>query len=132
MNAVCAMQQDIARCEQRRCDALLSGDMSALATLLTPDLVHIHANGKAEDLSAYLHTSSEVLEFVAMRREALQIRAVGNSGDVAVATGVLCQAIRVRATGQQIDMRIATTQVWQLSATDGQWRLSSFHATNIA
>ena len=126
------LQQEITQCEQQRCDALVKGDIAALEKLLTQDLVHIHANGQSEDRSAYLNTVAQHLEFLTVQRVDLKIRASNAALNVAVATGELKQTIRVRANGQQVDMRIVTTQVWQRDEANGQWKQSSFHATNIA
>lgn len=126
------LQQEIAQCEQQRCDALVKGDIAALEKLLTQDLVHIHANGQGEDLPSYLNTVAQNLEFLTVQRVNLKVRASNTALNVAVATGELKQTIRVRANGQQVDMRIVTTQVWQRDEANGQWKQSSFHATNIA
>lgn len=40
--------------EQRRCNALAKGDVQALREVLSPDYRHIHANGRIDDLAAYL------------------------------------------------------------------------------
>ena len=126
------VQQAILQCEQERCAALVRGDIAALEKMLTQDLVHIHANGQSEGIDGYLNTVAQHLEFLSVDRKDLRVRAAGDHGDVAVATGELHQSVRVRATGQQVGMRIVTTQVWQRSSADGVWRQSSFHATNLA
>lgn len=127
-----ALQQRIVQRERQRCEALVRNDIAALERLLSPDLLHIHANGQAQDRAAYLNTIAQHLEFITVCRSDLHVRLLGACAEVALATGTLQQTVRMRATGQQTDMRIITTQVWQLCAGEGVWRQSSFHATHLA
>ena len=39
--------------ESRRCDAISKGDLAALREILAPDYLHVHANGRIDDLATY-------------------------------------------------------------------------------
>jgi len=118
---------EIERLEERRCRVLVARDYAVLADLVADDLVHIHATGMVDDKASYLAGVEQRLDFLKVERKDLTVR---RYGDVAVATGSLHQTILVRATKQEHEMKIVTTQVWVLQ--DGNWRLSSFQATNLS
>lgn len=121
-----SIEHEITRLESERCRALVDGDLTALSALVADDLVHIHANGKVDDKSAYLALVRDGIAFLSARREKLDVRVFG---DIAVATGALAQAIMLSGTTQRQDMNIMTTQVWRLN--QGVWQQVSFQATNI-
>jgi ketosteroid isomerase-like protein len=120
-----ATAAEIKRLEERRCRVLVARDYAVLADLVADDLVHIHATGMVDDKASYLAGVEQRLDFLKVERKDLTVR---RYGDVAVATGSLHQTILVRATKQELEMKIVTTQVWVLQ--DGNWRQSSFQATN--
>lgn len=93
---------------------------------MSEDVVHVHANGKADDKAAYLDMLRGQIRFLAAQREHLDVRVYDG---VAVATGPLRQSIEMTATRQRLDMHIVTTQVWR--RRDGSWRQVSFQATNL-
>lgn len=113
--------------EQRRCEALLAGDFEALGAIVGDPLVHVHANGKVEDRSAYLSTMQTKLEFLEIERGELSFL---DLGEVVITTGLLKQVLRVKAADRVQTMRAVATQVWRFS--DGTWRQVSFQATNEA
>ncbi|WP_250517902.1 nuclear transport factor 2 family protein [Caballeronia sp. INDeC2] len=119
------IERQIIELEQARCRALVESDIATLQQLVADDLVHVHANGKADDKTAYLIAVREQIRFLEVRRDGLQIRAYGN---VAVATGLLDQVIEMKETGQRIDMHVTTTQVWVRHSDS--WQQTSFQATN--
>jgi len=120
------LQAQIESLELARGNALLREDWNSLATLISPDLVHIHANGAVEDREAYLEGVRTRLAFKTFERESLQVR---GSVDHAIATGVLKQTLLDRVSGARFDIRVITTQVWVKSAQG--WQQASFHATHL-
>jgi hypothetical protein len=48
------VKQKIILLEQARCRALVEADIDSLETLVSDDVVHVHANGKAANKTAYL------------------------------------------------------------------------------
>ena len=121
-----AVTHDIVRLENERCRALVARDLDALKRLVADDLVHVHANGKADDHDAYLHTVEEQIDFLSAERKHLDVRVYG---DIAIATGKLEQVVQLRATAERIPMAITTTQVWRRG--DEGWKQVSFQATNV-
>jgi pimeloyl-ACP methyl ester carboxylesterase/ketosteroid isomerase-like protein len=124
LDSLDATPGEITALETRRCQALMAGDVEALAGLLAPELTHVHANGEVDDRDSYLHKVRERLRFPSVKRHSLDVRV---HGDVAIAVGRLEQAVEVVATGQRLPMRLVTTQAWV--RCDRGWLLSSFHAT---
>ena len=112
--------------EDARCQALMARDFDKLDRLLASELVHVHANGQADDRETYLSGIRDRLEYLRVARPDLVVRVFGDS---AVTTGVLDQTIRVKASGQTVDMRAFATQVW--AKVDGSWKQVSFHASNL-
>ncbi|WP_322028588.1 nuclear transport factor 2 family protein [Paraburkholderia sp. J76] len=121
-----AVREEVAALEAARCRALVAADIEALDRLVADDVVHVHANGKADDKAAYLAMVKGAIRFLSAEREALEVRVYDG---LAVVTGPLRQSIELTATGQRIDMHVMTTQVWQQQAAG--WRQVSFQATNL-
>jgi len=120
------IRNEITELEAARCRALVEQDIGMLERLVADDVVHVHANGKADDKAAYIDMVRGQIRFLAAEREQLDVRIYDG---VAISTGPLRQSIEMTATGQRIDMHIMTTQVWREQA--GSWRQVSFQATNL-
>ena len=120
------VQQEIVRLEQARCRALVEAHIDSLQKLVSDDVVHVHANGKADNKTAYLRMVQEQIRFLEASRVALEVRVYGG---VAVATGRLDQTIEMMESAQRIHMHVMTTQVW--AQREGRWQQVSFHATNL-
>jgi ketosteroid isomerase-like protein len=121
-----SVQQEIIRLEQARCRALVEADIDSLEKLVSDDVVHVHANGKADDRRAYLAMVGSQIRFLEAGRERLDVRVYG---DTAIATGRLDQTIVIKESGQRVDMRVMTTQVWVRRGE--RWQQASFQATNL-
>jgi len=113
--------------EDRRCDALMAGDRAALAAMLREDLVHVHMNGKADDLATYLAGVGGRYRFHNVRRSDLVIRVIG---DCAVMTGVLDQELEILATGERRTMHGFVTQTWHREG-DG-WKQGTCHVAPLS
>ncbi len=112
--------------EQRRISALIRQDFDALASILTDDLVHVHANGLIENKQSYLSSIRNKFRFLSVERPDLQYRSLGYT---IVSVGPLNQSVVVRDTDTEILMVAVATQLWVRS--EGSWRLASFQATRI-
>lgn len=121
-----SVQQEIIRLEQARCRALVEADIDSLEKLVSDDVVHVHANGKADDRQAYLAMVGSQIRFLEAGRKELDVRVYG---DTAIATGRLDQTIVINESGQRVDMRVMTTQVWVRRGNS--WQQASFQATNL-
>lgn len=119
-------RDEVTGLEAARCRALVAADIVALERIVADDVVHVHANGKADDKAAYLAMVKGAIRFLSAQREGLDVRVYDG---LAVATGPLKQTIEVSATGQRTDMHVMTTQVWRRQ--DGSWQQVSFQATNL-
>ena len=110
--------------EQRRCDAINRQDWDALASMLTDDLVHVHANGLTQDKAVYLqHVSSRP------RRTERRDLTVNMHGDTAVMTGKLVNLMNGEAVSADTPV-LAAMQVWVRSGDT--WKQAAFQATRIS
>ena len=120
------LQSTIESLEHTRGQALINEDWTTLERLIAPQLVHIHANGHAEDRAGYFEGLRNRLSFQRVERESLNVQGFDH---VAVATGILRQTLTVRQTGEIHNLRVMTTQVWV--AGPAGWQQTSFHATHL-
>jgi ketosteroid isomerase-like protein len=121
-----SVEREIICLEQARCRALVDADIDSLKKLVADDVVHVHANGKADDKAAYLTMVEKQIRFLEATRERLDVRVYG---ELAVATGRLDQTIETRGSGQRTVMHVMTTQVW--ARRGAAWQQVSFQATNL-
>jgi ketosteroid isomerase-like protein len=122
-----AVAHEIELLEARRIHALINDDWASLAAMLTDDLVHVHANGKVDDKTAYLSAVANKYKFLKIERSALNTRSFG---DTVISVGPLNQSVILRETGADLPMTAIATQLWVRTETG--WLLSSFQATRIA
>jgi hypothetical protein len=120
------LQMQIESLEKARGDALVREDWSALTALMSPDLIHIHANGAIEDYESYLEGVRTRLAFKSFERETLTVR---GSSVYAIATGILRQTVVDRKSGAFFNLRVITTQVWIKRAA--AWQQATFQATHL-
>jgi ketosteroid isomerase-like protein len=121
-----SVEQEIIRLEQARCRALVDADIDLLKKLVSDDVVHVHANGNADDKATYLRMVEKQIRFLEATRERLDVRVYG---EIAIATGRLDQTIEMTESAQRIAMHVMTTQVW--AQREGAWQQVSFQATNL-
>ncbi len=115
-----AVTKELLALEDQRCHAVSGGDLAALGRLLSDDLVHVHATGRAQGKEEYLSSLAGRPRTTARRDLAVRCY-----GDAAVMTGVL-----VNSFGQGAEKQVSeayATQVW--AWRDGAWRLVSFAAS---
>jgi ketosteroid isomerase-like protein len=109
------------RLEQRRCDAMESGDAAAFDSLYAPDFVQVHGDGTVDDraaaVAAYLRLPRQVLS-----PRQLTIRVMG---DVALLTGPMTLGLRQDGEVRRIDIFVG-----QVARRQGQvWRFSYAQVT---
>jgi ketosteroid isomerase-like protein len=117
----------IRQLEERRMKALVSKDWHALSSLLSDDLVHVHANGAVEDKASYLATMATRFEILKVERPSFDVRVLGES---AIVTGPLKQLVRIIQTGETVEMHAVATQIW-VKQRDG-WAQCGFQATRVS
>ncbi len=115
-------EQEIRRLEKRRCQALTSGDVAALATLMASDLVHIHGTGQIDAVADYLYGVKTKYVFHWIERGELDIRIYG---DVAVVVGSLEQTVEVRGIDKRNEIKALASQTW-VRGIDG-WKQNTCH-----
>ncbi|RBP11375.1 uncharacterized protein DUF4440 [Roseiarcus fermentans] len=113
--------------ERRRCKALMDGDVEALGSLLSDDLVHIHLTGKIDDKAGYLSGFKSKFIFKDVERGPLDIRVWD---ECAVMIGRLTQTIVVRETGERHDIRAVTSQTWR--RVEGRWLQTTCHNAPVS
>lgn len=102
--------------ERRRCAAIAGVDSAALRDILAADYVHVHANGKIDDLGGHIDAITRRPR--ATTRGAITVR---QYGDAAVPVGEqinVSGAETVVAVVQQVAIR-----------QDGRWRFVSTQVT---
>lgn len=101
--------QDILTLERRRCDALTSNDVAALADLMSEDLIHVHGNGHMDGKAAYIEGVRTKYVFHRIERGDLTVRVYG---DLAVVVGPLDQTVEIRGSDKRNEIKAAATQTW--------------------
>jgi ketosteroid isomerase-like protein len=110
--------------EEQRCDAINRQDWQALASILTDDLVHVHANGLTQDKAVYLqHVASRP------RRTERRDLVVHMHGDTAVMTGKLVNFMDGAVASADTPV-LAAMQVWV--RVGDSWKQAAFQATRIS
>lgn len=112
--------------EQRRSDALTGQYFARLGSMLSHDLVHVHARGNQDTRDTYLHFVSQVIEVLEVQRQRLEVHL---HGEFAVMTGRQIQTSRTRDREDRVTIKSQVMQVWQL--TFGGWQLVAFQATPL-
>jgi hypothetical protein len=109
--------------EEQRCDAINRQDWDALASMLSDDLVHVHANGLTQDKAVYMeHVSSRPRR---IERRDLVVRL---HRETAVMTGKLVNLMDGQTASIDTPV-LAAMQVWVRSG--GTWKQAAFQATRI-
>ena len=120
------MQHPVLELEQRRCAALLTKDFVELDRLTSPRLVYVHAPGVIHGRDALMQFVRQEVQFSAVQRRDLQVRAVG---DVAWMTGLL------RYVGWRLPARQAfeafsfVVQIWV--RVDRNWQMEVCQSTKV-
>ena len=117
-----SMRDEILRLEERRCAALMSGNVEVIKELMAEDLVHIHGNGAIDDKAGYLKGVETKYVFHRVERGDLKIRIYE---DVAVVIGTLDQTVSVRGIDKLNDIKAITTQTWVRTGTG--WKQNTCH-----
>lgn len=117
-----AIRKKILTLEERRCEALTSGDVDALGALMTDDLVHVHGDGRLEGKADYLNGVKNKYKFHRIERGELSIR---DYGDIVVVVGPLSQTVSVNGVDKLNNIKAVSTQTW-VRGNDG-WKQSTCH-----
>ncbi len=112
--------------EERRRQALLAGDLSALQGLLADELVYVHSTGACDRKDSYLaKLSGGSLKYLELNFSELQVQLLQQA---AVVSGRM--AAVVSKDGQRKNVASLFMTVWGCSA-DGAWRLHAHQGTPV-
>jgi hypothetical protein len=118
--------QAVLQAEEKRRQALLTGDLDALDALLSPALVYVHSSGGQDSKASYLeHMRSGTLQYQSMSFEALQAHPASSC---CIVTGrMLAQVTR---NGQPMSIRSLFMTVWAPApGTAPVWQLQAYQGT---
>lgn len=118
-------EEEIRAADARRIAAVVQGDVTTLAALLTEDLTYTHSNGKLETREQFLAgISAGTLDYKSIEPSDVQVRVYGGS---AVMTGRA--AVKVMAEGKDRALAMRFTSVWVRS--EGGWRMAAWQSTSL-
>ena len=117
------IETELSSLEDRRCAALIQGDVARLADLLSDDLLWTHSSARQDTKSSFLAALGEgSTRYLEIQRSEEKIRV---RGDVAVFTGVADMRAIVKA--EEKVLRNRYLNVW--TREDGRWRMLAWQST---
>ena len=119
--------EELLQLEQRRCDAVATGDETTLRELLSPTLIHVHTRGNQDSLESYLEYLTRTVEILRVQRRDVSVQVHER---FAVMTGHQTNTARQRGTDTEpIQVEGQVMQVW--AKTDSGWQQVAFQATPL-
>ena len=119
------MQAQVLAADEARYQALYGQDTEALERMLADDYVHIHANGKTDDRSAFLASiRAATYRFIHAERTEQSVRRIG---DVVLLHGKTATTLDV--AGETRLMNNAFSTIW--TSVEGRLQLLHWQATKL-
>ena len=118
--------QAVLDAEALRRTALINDDAELASRLFADDLVYVHTSGLIHDKAQYLAYAAEVVRYLDITRDQLQVRI---HGDVALMTGFQVNTLCKREDEKPVRGEGFVTQVW-VKGEQG-WQISSFHGSRV-
>jgi ketosteroid isomerase-like protein len=118
------VRAQIVALEQRRCEAIATGDVKALSQLLSDDYVHIHGTGKVDTKAGFIQGIQQRPR--KSNRGVLTVRVYGN---IAILTGE--QFNYMQASAGQEGTRTANYVTQVLRRAGDTWQYVSFQLTPL-
>ena len=124
-----AAKESVLAFEQRRCAAMIAGDIRTLEYLLADDLIYVHASSRIDDKASFLaQIKSGALKFERILRDDVTVRVCNFTS--AIITGRA--RVFVNSKGESKEIHIRFTNVWVRSdAQSDDWRFTTWQATKI-
>ena len=117
------IETELSSLEDRRCAALIQGDVARLAELLSDDLLWTHSSARQDTKSSFLAALGEgSTRYLEIQRSEEKIRV---RGDLAVFTGVA--DMRAIVNAEEKVLRNRYLNVW--TREDGRWRMLAWQST---
>lgn len=121
-----SIEAEVTRVDASRVDALLKGDLKALAEVFSDDMVYIHAAGRIDSKEPYLAMlAAGNLTYVSLRYDP-PARVVAVGPDTALVTGRA--TIDAKNKAGQVTTRILTTTTVYVRKPTG-WKVVSYQGT---
>jgi ketosteroid isomerase-like protein len=118
-------ETELSSLEDRRCAALIQGDIAGIAELLSDDLLWTHSSSRQDTKASFLVALTEgATRYLEIARSDENIRV---RGDVAVITGVA--DMRAVVNGEEKVLRNRYLNVW--TREGGRWRMSAWQSTSV-
>lgn len=121
----------LAAAHQRRFQAMVDGDLEALAPMLADELVYTHSSGKTETKEEFLAAlEGGALRYLAIVSEGESPLRLYGDGEVGLITGGA--RVRVRTGGEEgqegeVVLRYTSVYVHR----DGRWQLAAWHSSAV-
>jgi ketosteroid isomerase-like protein len=116
-------RDEVIAMEKRRTDALVAGDVAAMAELIADDFVYIHSNSEIDDRESYLTLfGSGKLKYRRFEHRGIRVR---QFGDVVILNALT--ELEVPREPSPMTLRVRSTSTW--ARLDGRWRQVLWHAT---
>ncbi|WP_424137399.1 nuclear transport factor 2 family protein [Roseomonas chloroacetimidivorans] len=120
------MQDEIRALEARRYTAMKTGNVSALAGLLSERLVYSHSDATQDSKASYLETlSNGTLRYLDVWFETKSVLEAGDHGAVALGT----MGAKIIRHGEEKTIGAMTCAVW--ACEGGVWRLLAYQPTAL-
>jgi ketosteroid isomerase-like protein len=120
-------ETEVRAADAKRMDAMVRGDVQALAPLLAPDLVYTHSTGDVQTREILLDTiSSNRLDYLSMTPSDVRVRMLGDRA--AVITGHA--DVKVIAQGKENAVALRFTSVWSRNG-DAGWQMVAWQSTRL-
>jgi hypothetical protein len=118
---------EVRAADAKRFEAMVQGDVKALAPLLAPGLTYTHTTGDVEDRDHFLNTiSSGRLDYLSMVPSDVLVRTLGDRA--AVITGRA--DVKVIAQGKENAVAMRFTSVW-FKSQDAGWQMMAWQSTRL-
>jgi ketosteroid isomerase-like protein len=119
------MLEHIRSLERARFSAMMSGDLTALSTLLDDDLIYVHSNGKADSKDEYLQS---------LRQGRITYDEISVTADrfsqvdgCFVLVQFVSARMRLGAGAEPVDRSLTIMSVWRQAPAG--WRLLAMQST---
>jgi len=122
---------DVRAAMQKRAEAMVAGDIEAIAGLLEKRLIYTHSSGLVDTRQSYIEALNR-REYVYHSVEPVSIDHSIVDRDSVILNSIMEVAMTVRSTGQSLSRRIRVTEIWTQDTVDQTWRLLVSHSTNVA
>jgi len=111
--------------QQKRFEAMVKADISALKSIFAEDLTYTHTNGETETKSSFLSTiETATFKYEAIQTTSTNVRIYGDTG---VITGR--GKIKLLAFGTPMSMDVSFIEVQVKSG--GRWQLVAWQSTRL-